>query len=213
MPPRRSTAVARTTTGPRVLLAEEETLVRDALLRVLETDVRVVGAVPDLDALRSAAARLRPDVVVAGLPLLAGRDPAEVRALREAFPALRFVVVAREPANGGATAAAIGAARWVLRSSTAEELVAAVRAAGRRATSLAPVAADARPGRGAGFPVTPRAVEVVRLIARGKVMKEVAADLGISARTVAFHKYKAMRDLGLDSTAALVRYAVRNHML
>jgi DNA-binding NarL/FixJ family response regulator len=54
---------------------------------------------------------------------------------------------------------------------------------------------------------------VVRLIARGKVMKEVAADLGISVRTVAFHKYRTMRSLGLDSSAALVRYAVYNHML
>jgi DNA-binding NarL/FixJ family response regulator len=61
--------------------------------------------------------------------------------------------------------------------------------------------------------VTPRAAEVVRLIARGKAMKQVAADLGISVRTVAFHKYKTMRSLGLDSSAALVHYAVRNDML
>jgi DNA-binding NarL/FixJ family response regulator len=61
--------------------------------------------------------------------------------------------------------------------------------------------------------VTPRAAEVVRLIARGKAMKQVAADLGISVRTVAFHKYKTMRELSLDSTAALVRYAVRNHLV
>jgi DNA-binding NarL/FixJ family response regulator len=202
-------------TVPRVLLAEEETLVRDALRGLLEEEFRVVGAVPDFDSMRADTARLRPEVVVVGLGLLLTRAPAEVRALRAAAPHARFVVVAHQPASAVAEALSVPVSGWVLRSSTAEDLRGAVRAAGARRRLAFPPPAPAVPrgGGATGLAVTPRAADVVRLIARGKVMKEVAADLGISVRTVAFHKYKTMRDLGLDSTAALVRYAVHNHML
>jgi DNA-binding NarL/FixJ family response regulator len=155
-------------------------------------------------------------VVVAGLPLLLSRGLDGVRALRAACPDVRLVVVAREHPGAVAGSSSIGASAWVLRSATAEALRAAVHAAraGRGVPLRTPVAGrrSVEPP-GVAAPVTPRAAQVVRLIARGKAMKEVAADLGISIRTVAFHKYKTMRDLGLDSTAALVRYAVRNDML
>jgi DNA-binding NarL/FixJ family response regulator len=174
-------------------------------------DFRVVGGVADFESMRRAAARLRPDVIVVGLSLLQERDPREVRAVPDAAPPARLVVVAHEPASAVGEALAAAAAGWVLRSATVEELRAAVRVAGagRRLVFRPPAPNGAREGEA----VTPRAADVVRLIARGKVMKEVAADLGISVRTVAFHKYKTMRHLGLDSTAALVRYAVRNDML
>ena len=86
-------------------------------------------------------------------------------------------------------------------------------AAARPRASTRPLSGRPENAAGAASVVTPRAAEVVRLIARGKAMKQVAADLGISVRTVAFHKYKTMRSLGLDSSAALVHYAVRNDML
>jgi DNA-binding NarL/FixJ family response regulator len=196
---------------PRVLIAEEETLVREAFQLLLEQEFRVVAAVPDFDSLCSVTARLRPDVVVASMPVFGRRARGAGRAFRAAAPDAQLVLVAREAANGGALAAALGASGWVRRSSTAAELVAAVRAAHRRLPASPPApspAAVASP-----IAVTPRAAEVVRLIARGKAMKAVAADLGISVRTVAFHKYKTMRELSLDSTAALVRYAVRNHLV
>ena len=185
----------------RVLLAEEEALFRDGLRSLLEDEFRVVGAITDLESLRAAVARLRPDVVVAGLSLLLARGIEEAGALRAATQDARIVIVAREPRSAVPLAPALGASGWVLRSSTGGELRAAVRSDAPRATLAGATA------------VTPRAAEVVRLIARGKVMKEVAADLGISVRTVAFHKYKTMRNLGLDSSAALVRYAVHSEML
>jgi DNA-binding NarL/FixJ family response regulator len=196
----------------RVLLAEGETLLRDGLRKLLEDDFRVVGAVSDFESLRAGAARLRPDVVVAGLSLLLARGVEAARALRAAAPDARLIVLAREPQSAVPEASSLGASGWVLRSSTEGDLRAVVRAAAnrRRLPSRLPAAPGAE---GETARVTPRAAEVVRLIARGKVMKQVAADLGISARTVAFHKYKTMRDLGLDSSAALVRYAVHNHML
>lgn len=198
---------------PRILLAEEETLPRDAFRRLLADEFRVVGAVPDVESLRRAGTHLQPDVVVAGLSLLLARGVDEARVAWAAGNA-RLVVVAREPEAAVAEAPLLGACAWVLRSSTAEELRAAVRAAAaRRRVSTRPPTGRPENAAGAASVVTPRAAEVVRLIARGKAMKQVAADLGISVRTVAFHKYKTMRSLGLDSSAALVHYAVRNDML
>jgi DNA-binding NarL/FixJ family response regulator len=187
----------------RVLLAEEETLVREGLRLLLEGDFRVVGTVADAESLRREARRLRPDVAVAGLRLLLA---CPAGALSKAAPGVAFVVLASERDDARADLLPLDVSGWVRRSSTALDLREAVQAA---AGTPGRDAAGQRAARG----VTPRASEVVRLLARGKPMKEVAADLGISARTVAFHKYKTMRALGLDSSAALVRYAVRNHML
>lgn len=127
-------------------------------------------------------------------------------ALSRAAPGVAFVVLDSESDDARAELLPLDVSGWVPRSSTALELREAVQAA---AGTPGRDAAGQRTARR----VTPRASEVVRLLARGKPMKEVAADLGISARTVAFHKYKTMRALGLDSSAALVQYAARNHML
>jgi DNA-binding NarL/FixJ family response regulator len=184
---------------------------------LLEVEFRVVGAVTTFDSLQAAAARLRPDVVVAGLSTLLARGIEKASALRAAARDTRIVVVAREPRSAVPHAPALGASGWVLRSSSGEALLAAVRAAANRpplALRSPAMRSDASQATIAGAAaVTPRAAEVVRLIARGKAMKQVAADLGISVRTVAFHKYKTMRNLGLDSSAALVRYAIHNEML
>ena len=187
----------------RVLLAEEETLVREGLRLLLEGDFRVVGTVADAESLRAQTRRLRPDVVVAGLRLLLA---CPAGALSRAAPGVAFVVLLSESDDAGlgffSSTSPLGA-----------PILDGPRSPGGRS------------GRGRNAPTTvrgetkcqrdhPAADEVVRLLAHGKPMKEVAADLGISARTVAFHKYKkTMRALGLDSSAALVRYAVRNHML
>jgi DNA-binding NarL/FixJ family response regulator len=108
----------------------------------------------------------------------------------------------------------------VLRTSSVAELIEAVAAAamghrfltreiaGGDLEELDDPVVDSRIGE-----VTPRGVEVVRLLAQGKRMKEAAADLGITTRTVAFHKYRTMKALGIDSSAELVRYAVRNRMV
>jgi DNA-binding NarL/FixJ family response regulator len=186
----------------RVLLAEDETLVREGLRLLLEGDFRVVGTVADAESLRAETRRLRPDVVVAGLRLLLGCPDGAL----SKTPGVAFVVLASEGDDARAERLRLDVSGWVLRSSTALDLREAVQAAaGTPGRHFA--------GERTARAITPRASEVVRLLACGKPMKEVAADLGISTRTVAFHKYKTMRALGLDSSAALVRYAVRNHML
>ena len=67
-------------------------------------------------------------------------------------------------------------------------------------------------GRSIGH-LTPREREVLQLLAQGKLMKEVAGVLGITARTVAFHKYRMMETLGIQSSAELIQFAVRNRVV
>ena len=203
----------------RILIAERETLVREGLGCLLRAAFRVVGSVGDGRRLLAELERLRPDVLVTGLPELV-RGVGAIRGLTK-HGDTRVVVVGPDNPQLAAQAFASGASGWVLRTSSVAELIEGVVAAalGRRFLTHEiaggdvdelddPIVDTGRIGE-----VTPRAVEVLRLLAQGKRMKEAAADLGITARTVAFHKYRTMKALGIDSSAELVRYAVRNRMV
>lgn len=209
-------------TKPRVLLADDHVLLLEAFRRLLEGEFEIVGAVSDGAQLVEAAVRLSPDVIVTdvSMPRMGGIEAA--RRLREVLPSARVVfLTVNEDAQLAAEAFRLGASGWVLKSSTATELVGAVRAALRRRRYLTPLIAhgdiDALPRPAvAGNPLdqlTPREREVLHLLAEGKVMKEVAAVLGITPRTVAFHKYRMMENLGIRSSAELVRFAVRSGLV
>lgn len=206
-------------TRPRVLLADDHVLLLEAFRRLLEPEFEVVDSVSDGAQLVEAALRLAPDVVVTdvSMPRMGGIEAA--RRLRGILPSARIVfLTVNEDAQLAAEAFRLGASGWVLKSSTATELVQAVRAALRRRRYLTPLIAggdiDALPlpafGRPASEQLTPREREVLHLLAEGKAMKEVAAVLGITPRTVAFHKYRMMETLGIRSSAELVRFAVRS---
>lgn len=207
---------------PRVLLADDHALLLEAFRRLLEPEFDVVGAVGDGARLIEEARRLEPDVVVTdvSMPRMGGIEAA--RLLRDCLPATRIVfLTVNEDPHLAAEAFHLGASGWVLKASTATELVEAVRAAlaGRR--YLTPLVAEGNLGAlpassGARSPVeelTSREREVVVLLARGLAMKQVAAELGITTRTVAFHKYRAMKTLAVDSSAELVAFAVRQKLL
>lgn len=209
-------------TRPRVLLADDHVLLLEAFRRLLEPEFEVVDSVADGAQLVEAAMRLAPDVVVTdvSMPRMGGIEAA--RRLRGTLPSARVVfLTVNEDAQLAAEAFRFGASGWVLKSSTATELVVAVRAALRRRRYLTPLIAggdiDALPLPASGAPaseqLTPREREVLHLLAEGKAMKEVAAVLGITPRTVAFHKYRMMESLGIRSSAELVRFAVRSGLV
>jgi DNA-binding NarL/FixJ family response regulator len=209
-------------TRPRVLLADDHVLLLEAFRRLLEPEFDVVGSVSDGAQLVEAAVRLRPDVVVTdvSMPRMGGLEAA--RRLRDVLPSARVVfLTVNEDAQLAAEAFRFGASGWVLKSSTATELVQAVRAALRRRRYLTPLVAggdiDGLPPPASGAPssdqLTPREREVLHLLAEGKAMKEVAAVLGITPRTVAYHKYRMMESLGIRSSAELVRFAVRSGLV
>jgi DNA-binding NarL/FixJ family response regulator len=208
---------------PRVLLADDHVLLLEAFRRLLEPEFSVVEAVCDGAQLVAAALRLAPDAIVSdvSMPRMGGIEAA--RRLREQLPTARIVfLTVNEDPQLAAEAFRLGASGWVLKSSTATELVQAVRAALRRRRYLTPLIAggdiDALPQPAAASSrpaeqLTPREREVLKLLAQGKVMKEVAAVLGITTRTVAFHKYRMMESLGIRSSAELVQFAVRSRIV
>ena len=204
---------------PSILLADDHPLILAALAGLLAPEFNVIGTVGDGAALVADAQRLRPEIVVSdvNMPRMGGLEAA--RRLRDLMPATRVVFLTiNEDPRLAAEAFRLGALGWVLKTASALELTAAIRAALRAQRYLSPRIAG---GRVEDLPVsiraqveadrlTPREREVLILLARGRAMKEVAAEMGITPRTVAFHKYRMMDTLGIRSSAELVRFAVEH---
>lgn len=203
---------------PRVLLADDHRLLREALTQVLEPKCHVVGAVGDGRALLSAAADLRPEVVVVdiGMPLLNGLDAA--RQLKQTMPEIKIVILTvNEDPDLAADAVRAGASSYLLKNSAAAELTQAIEEAMHGRTYITPLVAKglvdalARGPEESGEPTltSARQREVLQLLAEGRTMKEIARILKITPRTVAFHKYGMMKQLGVRSTAELVKAALK----
>jgi DNA-binding NarL/FixJ family response regulator len=203
----------------RIVLADDHAIVIDGLKRILEPEFDIVAAVGDGRALLAAIAKLKPDIAVAdiSMPLLNGLDA--LQHLKETNSLTRFVFLTGSPDVALATKAfRLGASGYVLKHSAAEELVGAIRetVAGRTyitrriATEVLqnlmshPVETS-RDGGG----LTSREREVLQLLAEGKLIKEIAAVLNVSPRTVEFHKNNIVAKTGLRSNAELGRYAAK----
>lgn len=207
---------------PTVVLADSQAVLVEALACLLEPDFEVVAVATDGTELVAQATRLAPALVVTdvSLPRLSGL--AAAGRLVRLLPGTRVVfLTACEDTDVAAEAFRLGAVGYVLRSSSGRELVRALRTALRGGRWLSDALAggdlDALPDP-ASEPgplgrLSPRKREVVRLLAEGHSMKETAAVLGISARTVAYHKYQAMETLSVRSSAQLVRFAVESRLI
>jgi DNA-binding NarL/FixJ family response regulator len=205
----------------RVVLADDHTLLLQAFRNLLSVHFDVVGAVGDGEALVSAASELRPDVIIAdvSMPGLNGPLAAERIFIEQPLARIVFLTMS-EDVGVAAQAFRMGAAGFVLKSDTATELVDAIDrvAGGGRFLSRRIVGGDveallsASP-HSAAVILTPREREVVRLLVAGNIMKQVASTLGITTRTVAFHKYRAMEALGVKTSSELIASAVRLNLL
>ncbi len=208
---------------PRVLLADDHRLVAEALKSLLAPEYDLVGVVEDGRELIEAARRLQPDVIVADvtMPHLNGIDALiQLRKAGDRVPVV-FLTMHRD-ASFARRALDAGASGFVLKHSAPAELVSAIRAALEGKTYLTPQLAGEVLGamkRGpdtGGNPVaslTPRQREVLQLLAEGRSAKEIASRLGISARTVEFHKYQVMETLGLHSSAELTHIAIKSGLV
>jgi len=207
---------------PRILLADDHAMLLAAFQQLLSPTCDVVGTVTDGRALLEAAPRLKPDVIVLdiAMPLLNGIEAC--RQLQPRLPDTRWVfLTVNEDPDLAAEAFRLGASGFLLKSSAASELFSAIQMAmeGRRyVTSLltkgAPLGVflDRAPNPH-GDRLTARQREVLQLLAEGRLMKEVADILGVTPRTVAFHKYAIMEQLGVKTTAELVQYAVKQGLV
>jgi DNA-binding NarL/FixJ family response regulator len=204
---------------PRVLLADDHQMFADGLRTLLGEEFELVEYVADGVAMLEAAQRLRPDVIVADItmPRLNGIDA--LTQLRANLPDVRVVFLTmHHDAAYARRALAAGAFGFVLKHSAVQELVLALRAALEGRIFVAPsLGADlvarhqTNPGRRTDpcAALTPRQREVLKLLADGKSVKQVASSLSISTRTVEFHKYTMMETVGAKGMADLVRIAIR----
>jgi DNA-binding NarL/FixJ family response regulator len=206
---------------PRVLLADDHELLIGALEKLLAEECEVVGRVSDGRALVSAAQELKPDVIVLdiGMPLLNGLEAG--RQIKHLLPDVKLVFVTmHEEAEVTAEAFRSGASAYVLKRSAPAELLTAIREVFLGRSYVTPLIAEGLLGslmnvdeHNPARELTPRQREILQLVAEGHSMKQVAAVLNITPRTVAFHKYRVMEQLRLKSTAELVQYAVKHHIV
>jgi DNA-binding NarL/FixJ family response regulator len=208
---------------PRILIADDHTLVAEACKKLLDSEYEVVATVSDGRALVRAAVELKPHLIIVdvAMPLLNGLDAGQQ--VKEFLPSVKLVYLTmNHDADLAAEAFRRGASGYLLKTCAASELAIAVREVLRGKSYLSPMIAkdtvdfllrQDKKMIDETERLTERQREVLQLLAEGKCMKEVAAVLNITTRTVAFHKYRIMELLNAKSSAELVQYAIRNHLI
>lgn len=208
---------------PKILIADDHNLMAELCKKLLETEFEVVGTVNDGRSLVRAALALKPHVIVVdiGMPLLNGLDAGQQ--IKHLIPAVKLVFLTMSTGTDLAVEAfRRGASAYLLKTCATDELVVAVRNVLRGRSYLSPsITKDTfdyllrqdRPLVEEAERLTERQREVLQLLAEGKSMKEVASVLNLTARTIAFHKYRIMEVLELRSNAELVQFAVKNHII
>ena len=229
----RGSSHARTTPaeGPappvRVLLADSQTVVRQGLRRILATDqaIEIVGETGDGRSAVEMAERLQPDVVVmdVALPEVNGIDATRwiVQRTKRTKVLILTTVTDDMAVRRGLKA---GASGYLLKAAEDLDLLQAVKAIACGASSFSPLVSQMllrgylgnKGGRSVEDDLallTDRERQVLQHIAEGKVNKEIAAKLSISANTVETHRKRIMEKLDLHNTAALVRFAMRKRII
>ena len=205
-----------------ILLADDHAMFSAALQKLLEPEYEVIGRVEDGRSLVKTALDLKPDLVLVdvGMPLLNGLDAG--RELKKLVPRVKIIFLTMNPDPVLANEALrIGASGYLLKSSEGDELLQAVQNALR---GLSYVTLQIRQAMEEMFIRDPRSLsqqrelgerqrEVLQMLAEGRSMKEIAYILHISHRTVRYHKYRIMEDLGLKTNADLVQYAIKHSIV
>ena len=204
---------------PRVLLADDHAMVLTAFHRLLEGECDVVGQVSDGGALVACVGSIQPDVIVLdiSMPVLNGLEAA--RRISKQFPRIRLVFLTmHEDRELMLEAFRAGAAGYLLKRSAASELILAIREVVHHRSYVTPLLGTSVIRSLQDAPrklkaLTERQRELLQLLAAGASMKQAAATLRLSPRTVAFHKYKMMKQIDARSTAELIRYAIERHLV
>jgi DNA-binding NarL/FixJ family response regulator len=205
---------------PRILLADDHRMVAEGLKSLLAAEFELLGVVEDGRALVEAAKKLRPDVIVADItmPHLNGIDA--LAQLKKDNPNIRVVFLTmHQDAVYARRALEAGASGYVLKHSAPAELVMAIGAALEGRTFITPsltgevlqaMKHDPKKTKDPVASLTPRQREILQLVAEGQSAKQIAAALGISPRTVEFHKYQMMESLQIQSSAELTHFAIKH---
>jgi len=204
----------------RVLLADDHQIVLEGLKSLLEPEFELVGTVTDGRALVNEALKLNPDVIVVdiSMPMLNGIEA--VRQIRKTEERIKVVFLTMHPdASYAAMAFDAGASGYVLKNSASRELITAIGEAMKGRTYVTPMIAGellqtykkSRPGeKKYKKKLTHRQEEILQLLAEGLSAKEIADRLSISPRTVETHKYNMLQELNLNTTADLIKFAIKH---
>lgn len=208
---------------PRILLADDHTIVLEGLQRLVVEEFELVGAVLDGEALIRAAKETKPDVIVTDISMPVMNGIEAVRRLRDDDVEAKLIVLTmHSDVQLAVEALRAGVSGYLLKHSAGEELIRAVHEVLDGRTYLSPLIAqdvlahlleepDAK--HSPADRLTPRQREVLQLVAEGRSLKQIATALSISRRTAESHKYELMRSLGVGSTAELVLCAVKLGMV
>lgn len=209
----------------RVLLADDHTLVRAGLRKLLESipDVEVVGEAVDGVALLALAAQLQPSLVLTDIDM-PGLNGLEATArLVKAQPEVRVIILSMHQNEEYVRQALLhGATGYLLKDAAPAELEWALKAVLRGETYLSPAVSKGvlsdyvqrlRGDEKPGVLLTPRQLEILRLVAESQSTKEIARRLDLSVKTVDTHRSRLMNQLDIHDVAGLVRYAMRTGLI
>lgn len=211
-------------TAIRILVADDHTVVRSGLCRLLEdeADLEVVGVASTGAEAVELAGSLMPDVVLMDLTMPEVDGVEATRVILARVPATRVLALTMHEERAFVDRVLeAGAAGYLLKRAADTELINAIRAVHRGEAYVdpavvRPVLAEYLHARGAGPPraaLSPREQEVLRLVAWGYTAKEIAERLSVSVKTVESHKARMMEKLGLRTRAELVRHAMGEGLL
>lgn len=202
---------------PKVLLADDHTLILDALKKLLDPDFEAVGTANNGRALLRMAAELKPDVILLELKMPRLNSNETGPQLKKLLPRVKLVVITDTDDAELARAAVHGwASGYLLKASAPDELKTAIEEVLNGRSYITPKVRQRLEQDFVRSPwddhkrtLTARQREVLQLLAEGKTMKATAEVLKVTPRTIAFHKYRIMEDFGLHNNSDLVKFALR----
>ncbi|HEX3877069.1 MAG TPA: response regulator transcription factor [Bryobacteraceae bacterium] len=210
----------------RVLLIDDHTLFRQGIRTLIaaEPDFEVVGEAANAAAAVTAVDTLRPDVVLMDIGMPGMSSFEATRQIRKEHPEVRVLFLSMyDDEDYLAECVEIGANGYVLKDSPAEQLITAIREIYRGGSYLSPrlltkLVDGFRSGHGSPLQprfgtLTKREREILKLLAEGKSVKEIATDFDLSVKTVEAHKFNLMRKLDIHNKAQLVQYAIQKKII
>jgi len=210
----------------RIVLADDHTLVRDGLRRVIEAeaDFKVVGEAANAAATIAEVAAQRPDILLLDVSMPGGGGIGALDEIRKASPATRILVLTMHEDPAYLRVALVsGASGFLLKHAAGRELVAAIRAVLQGRTYVDPTLAGValhealRPTQASqettSDRLSPRETQVLRDLALGFTNKEVAERLAVSVKSVETYRARLFEKLGLERRADLVRYAIAHNLM
>lgn len=205
--------------GIRVLIVEDQRIVREGIVALLEDEeqIEIVGEAANGREAIAMYASLRPDVVLMDLQMPEIDGPEATRQIRAADPQARVLVLTTYATDEFIfTALKAGASGYLLKDTSADQLVAAIKAVQRGETQLSPQIASRLVhgiSQGRPEPLSSREIEVLRLVADGHNNAMIAEALSITPRTVKAHVQNILAKLGANNRAEAVRLALQQGII